>query len=245
MQFTQLLWVCLAWLLDHNGNYPRSFKQLMRWPRTHHTQRLEDCGPSCRIALCRVTASGSGKSAGTVSLWNKHKTMHSFFPHLHDLMLQCTHVGKSRKNALHQWLWRGFSGSAPCRICCLSWSTAFSSHIKDFTRLKQSWHLQCESYLKGVRFDVPNGSLSDILTGRLQLDLCLSPEYPYISPELQLFSKFPSYKSDADLQWLTYKYRKNGFLAILLVLLQMYFSCWRTKHLQIFYCPHYSWSVDS
>lgn len=68
MQFTQLFWVCPAWLLDHNGNYPRSFKQLMRRPRTHHTQRLEDSGPSCRIALCRVTASGSGKSAGTDSL---------------------------------------------------------------------------------------------------------------------------------------------------------------------------------
>lgn len=68
MQFTQLLWVRPAWLLDHNGNYPRSFKQLMKRPRTHHTQRLEDSGPSYRVTLCRVTASGFGKSAGTDSL---------------------------------------------------------------------------------------------------------------------------------------------------------------------------------
>lgn len=68
MQFTQLFWVRPAWLLDHNGNYPRSFKQLMKRPRTHHTQRLEDSGPSCRVTLCRVTASGFGKSAGTDSL---------------------------------------------------------------------------------------------------------------------------------------------------------------------------------
>ena len=52
MQFTQLFWVRPAWLLDHNGNYPRSFKQLMKWPRTHHTQCLEDSGPSCRVTLC-------------------------------------------------------------------------------------------------------------------------------------------------------------------------------------------------
>lgn len=87
MQFTQFLWVRPAWLLDHNGNYPHSFKQLMKWPRTHHTQRLEDSGPSCRVTLCGVTASGFGKSAGTDSLWNKNKTMHPhhcFFPYLHD-----------------------------------------------------------------------------------------------------------------------------------------------------------------
>lgn len=163
--------------------------------------------------------------------------MHYFFPYLHAWMLRCTHVGKSRKSVLHQWFWRDFSGSAPCRICCLSWSTAFSSHIKDFTRLKQSWHLQCESYLKGVRFGVPNWSLSDILTGRLQLHLYISPEYPYISPEMQLFSKSPSYKSDTDLLWLTHRYRKNGFLAILLLLLQINFSYWRTKHLQLLLLP--------
>lgn len=68
MQFTQLLWVRPAWLLDHNGNYPHSFKQLMKQPRTHHTQCLEDSGPSRRVTLCRVTASGFGKSAGTDSL---------------------------------------------------------------------------------------------------------------------------------------------------------------------------------
>lgn len=68
MQFTQLLWVCPAWLLDHNGNYPHSFKQLMKQPRTHHTQRLEDSGPSCRVRLFTVTASGFGKSTGTASL---------------------------------------------------------------------------------------------------------------------------------------------------------------------------------
>lgn len=66
MQFTQLLWVRPAWLLDHNGNYPRSFKQLMKRPHAHHTQHLEDSGPSCRVTLCRITASGFGKSAGTV-----------------------------------------------------------------------------------------------------------------------------------------------------------------------------------
>jgi len=86
MQLTQLLWVRPAWLLDHNGNYPRSFKQLMMRPRTHHTQRLEDSGPSCAVTLCSVTASGFGKSAGR-GFETKNKTMHPhhcFFPYLHD-----------------------------------------------------------------------------------------------------------------------------------------------------------------
>lgn len=167
-------------------------------------------------------------------------------PHIY--MTKCcnTHMwaGAGRMHSTSD-LWRDFSGSAPCRICCLSWSTAFSSHIKDFTHLKQSWHLQCESYLKGVRFNIPNWSLSDILTSRLQLHLCLSPEYPYISPEVQLFSKSPSYKSDTDLLWLTYRYRKNGFLAFLLVLLLYASHAEELSTFNFFYCPHYSWSVDS
>lgn len=65
-------------------------------------------------------------------------------------------MGKSRKNVPHQGLQRNCSGSAPCRICCLSWSTAFSSHTKGFTHLKQSWRLQCECYLTGVRFGLQN-----------------------------------------------------------------------------------------
>lgn len=151
-------------------------------------------------------------------------------------MLQCTHVGKSRKNAPCQWLQRNCSGSAPCRICCLSWSTAFPSHTKGFTHIKQSCCLQCESYLRGVRFGLQNWESfirhlhrQFASTPILKACICI-----HITREATSFLV-------AFIHWwhispvFAMQAQKKLISCNLAALLQVYFTCWGTEHLRFLF----------